>query len=159
MCVDEDGDEVCSDLDCDDESAERSPDLEEMCGDDVDSGCDENVDEGCVDAMPPPPADAEVDAAMEDAGAPDAVTVVVIPADGSSDAESGCSCSVDGGSRSDLIPGITLASDRWSLTGELLRRMSGGGPGMRAVHKPRRVCPSEMSITGRWTRRLMRRFR
>ncbi|MFH1464237.1 MAG: putative metal-binding motif-containing protein [Pseudomonadota bacterium] len=44
---DGDGTDYCDD-DCDDEDAERSPDLEEVCGDGVDNDCDEDVDEGCT---------------------------------------------------------------------------------------------------------------
>lgn len=43
---DEDGVSV-GDGDCDDESDQVSPELEEICSDNLDNNCDEQIDEGC----------------------------------------------------------------------------------------------------------------
>jgi hypothetical protein len=43
---DEDG-VMVGDGDCDDDDPDISPDLEEICGDEVDNNCDDEVDEDC----------------------------------------------------------------------------------------------------------------
>lgn len=57
LCIDDDGDGVCSLLDCDDTDGNQAPGLPEVCGNEVDDNCDGELDEGCTIQEEPTPGD------------------------------------------------------------------------------------------------------
>lgn len=68
VCVDRDGDGVCSGLDCDDTRGGVFPGSAEVCGDGVDNNCDGQVDEGCDTDEPLPEEDASNSGGCHSAG-------------------------------------------------------------------------------------------
>ncbi len=83
-CIDEDADGYCSDVDCNDENIYRNPGMRELCGNGFDDNCNGEIDEGCISI----------------AGAD------------SSPADSGCSCDVQSGDPTDVLP-ILLGLVLW----------------------------------------------